>query len=67
MLPADLLLITAREGHLSRAAPRYLTGRDEVWVRAVIDRFDGYVGRTVRERDGELPERVRSIARDHGI
>ncbi len=67
MLPADLLLLNAREGHLAGASPRYLTGRDEVWVRAVIDRFDGYVGRTVRERDAELVDRVRSIARDHGV
>ncbi len=67
MLPADLLLIAASHGHRSCATPRYLTERDEVWVRAVIERFDAYVGRTVREREAELPERVRTLAREHGV
>src|SRR4051812_2994238 len=67
LLPADLLLVTSREGHRGRAAPRYLTGRDEVWVRAVVDAFDAYVGRSVGERDNILPDRVRAIARKHGI
>lgn len=67
MLPADLLLVTSREGRPGRASPRYLSGRDEVWVRAVVDASDAYVGRTVGERDAELPNRVRSIAREHGV
>ena len=67
MLPADLLLVTSREGRPGRASPRYLSGRDEVWVRAVIDAFDAYVGRTIGQREAELPQRVRSIARDHGV
>jgi hypothetical protein len=36
-------------------------------VRAVIDRFDAYVGRTVRQREDELPGKVRLIARQHGV
>lgn len=67
MLPAELLLVTWREGYGSRSAPRYLTQRDEVWVRAVADAFDAYVGRSLGERDAELPERVRAIAREHGV
>ncbi len=65
MLPADLLLVTSRSD--GRAAPRYLTGRDEPWVRVVMDRFDAYVGRTVGDRDSELPARVRAVAREHGV
>jgi hypothetical protein len=66
LLPGDLLLVTSREGHLGRASPRYLTARDEVWVRTVVDAFDAYVGRTTGEREAELPERVRAIAHEHG-
>jgi predicted nuclease of restriction endonuclease-like RecB superfamily len=67
LLPLDLLSIASRDGHLARAVPRYLTPRDEVWVRAVLDLFDGYVGRSVAERAAELPDRVRAIAREHGV
>jgi predicted nuclease of restriction endonuclease-like RecB superfamily len=67
LLPAALLLVAAREPGTGRVAPRYLGQRDEVWVRSVLDVFDGYVGRTVGERNAELPERVRAIARVHGI
>ena len=65
MLPAELLLATFREP--GRAVPRYLTARDDPWVRAVVQDFDAYVGRTVRERDAELPDRVRAVAREHGV
>jgi predicted nuclease of restriction endonuclease-like RecB superfamily len=61
------LLITSRDGLPGRAAPRYLSGRDEVWIRRVIDAFDAYVGRTVAERDSKLPEEVRKLAHAHGI
>lgn len=67
MLSADLLLVTSREGLPGRAAPRYLGGRDEVWIRQVIEAFDAYVGRTVAERDAKLPGEVRKLAHDHGI
>jgi predicted nuclease of restriction endonuclease-like RecB superfamily len=36
-------------------------------MRAVLDAFDAYVGRTVAEREAELPARVRAIAHDHGV
>ncbi len=65
MLPTDLLCIALGEG--ARAAPRYLTARDEVWMRRVLDAFDGYVGRTVAERDAAIPGIVREIARAHGV
>jgi predicted nuclease of restriction endonuclease-like RecB superfamily len=32
-----------------------------------VDAFDAYVGRTIGDRDAELPDRVRAIARDHGV
>jgi len=67
LLPADLLLVTSREGHPGRGTPRYLSARDEVWVRAVVDVFDAYVGRSVGERELEIEGRVREIARSHGV
>jgi hypothetical protein len=67
LLPEGLLCIASRDGHLARAVPRYLTERDEVWIRAVLDAFDAYVGRTVGEREEALPDRVRTLAREHGV
>lgn len=69
MLPAHQLSLTYSRIERSEGAatPRYLTARDEVWLRSVLDVFDGFVGRTVAERDEHLPPRVRRIAREHGI
>lgn len=67
MLPARLLLVARPEPGSGRVVPRYLSERDEVWVRCVLDLFDGYVGRSVGEREAELPGRVRAIAGEHGI
>lgn len=67
MLPQDLLLVRPFEERSGRASPRYLSARDEVWVRAVVDALDAYVGRTAGERDAELPDRVHPIARQHGV
>jgi predicted nuclease of restriction endonuclease-like RecB superfamily len=67
LLPVGLLLVAAHEPGSGRVRPRYLGERDEVWVRCVLDAFDGYVGRTAGERAAELPERIRAIAREHGI
>jgi predicted nuclease of restriction endonuclease-like RecB superfamily len=64
VLPARLLSLERTEG---RATPRYLTARDEVWIRSVVDEFDGFVGRTVGERNERLPERIRALAREHGV
>jgi predicted nuclease of restriction endonuclease-like RecB superfamily len=36
-------------------------------MRAVLDAFDAHVGRTVAEREADLPARVRAVARDHGV
>ena len=66
MLPANLLLVASHKDHPGRAAPRYLTSRDEVWARKVAEACDAFVGRTVGERDTELPDQVRAIAREHG-
>jgi hypothetical protein len=65
LLPAELLVVTSRSD--GRASPRYLTGRDEPWVRIVMDGFDAYVGRTVGQRDAELPADIRNVAREHGV
>ena len=36
-------------------------------MRLVLDAFDGYVGRTVRERDTSIQKTAREIARAHGV
>jgi uncharacterized protein len=64
LLPAHQIPLEQSDGF---ATPRYLTSRDEVWMRAVLDVFDAFVGRNVGERDEQLPPRVRRIARDHGV
>lgn len=66
MLPGRLLLVASPERNAARVVPRYLGGRDEVWLRDVLDRFDAYVGRTAAERAAGLPEQVRALARQHG-
>lgn len=63
-MPTELLSITRHEHH---ASPRYLTARDEPWVRALLALFDTFVGRTALERDRGLPSTVRSIAQEHGV
>jgi len=67
LLPAHLLLVASPDADSGRATPRYLGARDEVWVRAALDVFDSYVGRTVGERAAELPDRVRALAQAHGV
>jgi predicted nuclease of restriction endonuclease-like RecB superfamily len=67
MLPTAHLVVTSLDAHGGRVAPRYLTARDEPWVRAALDRFDAFVGRTVAERDAEIGEAFRVLARDHGV
>jgi predicted nuclease of restriction endonuclease-like RecB superfamily len=66
LLPAPLLLVASSEIGGGQAVPRYLGSHDEVWLRATLDLFDAYVGRTAGERELELPGRVRSLAREHG-
>ena len=64
MLPAHLLSLVEHDGITS---PRYLTARDEVWMRAVLDVFECLVGRTVAERDEHFGRLVRKVARQHGV
>lgn len=64
MLPSHLLSLTRHDDH---ATPSYLGDRDEPWVRAVVDLADGYIGRTVGERDEGLVPRVRALAAEHGV
>ena len=48
MLPASLL---AFDLHAGRVVPHFLTAKDEVWVRRVLDEVPGFAGRTVAEWD----------------
>lgn len=64
MLPAHLLSLVEHDGW---SVPRYLTSRDEAWLAAVLDVANGFVGRTVKERDDAFVTRVRAIARRHVV
>jgi predicted nuclease of restriction endonuclease-like RecB superfamily len=46
--------------------PRYLTDKDEVWVRELLGEYDGLVGRPAREAEGEAKERIVESARRAG-
>lgn len=67
MLPTRLLVVASPSGGSARVVPRYLGARDEVWVRALLDVFDAFVGRTAGEREAELPGRVRALGLAHGV
>jgi uncharacterized protein len=47
--------------------PRYLTLRDDVWLRLLISEIDAFVGRPVGALEAALPEREAHIAAEHGI
>lgn len=53
MLTEALLCVDETAGHIR---PRWLTARDEVWVRSLLDALDGQVGRTVDEAERTLSE-----------
>src|SRR4051794_4882518 len=53
MLSEALLCVDESAGHIR---PRWLTARDEVWVRGLLDALDGQVGRTVDEAERTLTE-----------
>ncbi len=55
MLPESCLRYTE---HDDEAIPQWLTSRDEVWIRALTSRYDGYVGRTAAELDDAFRERL---------
>lgn len=63
MLPASLLDFRLHGG---RVVPRYLTERDEVWVREVAGGLDGLVGRTAREVEHALSARILPQTRASG-
>jgi len=46
--------------------PRYLTHRDEVWVRELMAELDALVGRTQGEADHALGEKLARFAAVHG-
>jgi len=48
LLPEALLRYAERDGE---AIPLWLTAKDEVWIRALTGRMDGFVGRTAGELD----------------
>lgn len=64
MLPAHLLSLVEHDGW---SVPRFLTSRDEAWLAAVLEVANGFVGRTVKERDDAFVSRVRAIARRHVV
>lgn len=63
MLPKALLAYRRSGGAV---APSYLTERDDVWVRDVLEELDGLVGRTAREVDAAYQGRVMDRARTAG-
>ncbi len=64
MLPTTLLSYDTHEGRL---LPRYLTARDEAWIRHVLDALFDFVDRPVGEREACLPERLARVGREHGV
>ncbi len=63
MLPAKLLAFSVQGGTL---VPRYLTERDDVWVREILEDLDGLVGRTASEVSESFAGRVMDRARRSG-
>ncbi len=63
LLPGALLAFRVYRGSL---VPRYLTERDDVWVREVLDDLDGLVGREAREVTEAFRGRVLERARRAG-
>ena len=60
----DRLLSFRLEG--DRVAPTWLTSRDEVWLRVLVDEADAFAGRSVDAADDRIREAVMPIARLHG-
>ncbi len=63
MLPAALLAFKVHRGSV---VPSYLTERDDVWVREVLDARDGLVGRTAHDVAEAFAQRVMERAREAG-
>jgi hypothetical protein len=64
LLSAHDLAFVVKEGAL---VPRYLTARDEPWIRLLMNDMDAFVGRSVAELLATLPEREATLAVQHGI
>lgn len=63
MLPAKLLAFRVHGGAL---VPQYLTERDDVWVRGILEDLDGLVGRTASEVSESFEAQVIDRARRAG-
>jgi predicted nuclease of restriction endonuclease-like RecB superfamily len=64
LLPRSLLSFALRDDVI---IPYYLTQRDEVWVRELIDALDALVGRKLGDADRMLGERLPQLAAGHGV
>jgi uncharacterized protein len=64
MLQDRLLSFRRLEGE--RVAPRWLTSRDEVWLRALVDETEAFAGRSADAADERVREAVIPVARLHG-
>ena len=64
MLPARLLAYSLCGRQL---VPRYLTPRDEPWIRELLGELDGLVGRTAREVDEAFGGRIAASSTFRGV
>lgn len=64
MLQDRLLNFRRIEG--DRVVPTWLTSRDEVWLRVLVDEAEAFAGGSVDAADDRVREAVMPIARRHG-
>lgn len=64
MLPGPLLCASVTRGDV---LPRYLSARDEVWIRALCDTLDALAGRTTADVDAAIERSIEPLARAHGV
>lgn len=64
MLPRSLLCVNRHDD--GWASPAWLTARDTVWVRALVDLFEGRVGQPVGALAG-IDAQVTRLAQAHGV
>jgi uncharacterized protein len=65
MLPRGLIDVRIGEGE--RLVPAWLTARDEVWLRVVIEEIEAFDGVPVSHAEDRLREMVVPVARRHGV
>jgi predicted nuclease of restriction endonuclease-like RecB superfamily len=63
MLPETLLNVKIHDGQV---IPRFLSKRDEPWVRVLMQELDGFVGRPGVELDEAMDERIVPLCRTLG-